>query len=149
MKTLSNHLQPAVLRNNVHEPIELIDSVNFDTKNLTEQVRHIYIKFLNLKPRVVTSLVEHGIQNVRKDRVLGQVKNPKTVFEPRKLEPRNRLGMTTVTVTLEHHQVAVIRQLMEIKKSIVLVEQFAVKVLGVNNTLFDKPIHYISIVPSL
>jgi hypothetical protein len=50
MKTLSNHLQPAVLRNNVHEPIEIIDSVNFDTKNLTQQVRHIYITFLNLKP---------------------------------------------------------------------------------------------------
>jgi hypothetical protein len=50
MKTLADHLQPAVLRNNVHEPIQLIDSVNLDTKNLTEQVRHIYITFLNLKP---------------------------------------------------------------------------------------------------
>jgi hypothetical protein len=37
----------------------------------------------------------------------------------------------------------------EIKKRIILVEQFAVKVLGVNNTLFDKPIHYVTIAHSL
>jgi hypothetical protein len=36
MKTLSNHIQTAVIRNNVHEPIEIIDSVDFDTKNLTK-----------------------------------------------------------------------------------------------------------------
>jgi hypothetical protein len=36
MKTLSNHIQTAVIRNNVHEPIEIIDSVDFYTKNLTK-----------------------------------------------------------------------------------------------------------------
>jgi hypothetical protein len=30
---------------------------------------------------------------------------------------------------------------MKIEKSIILVEQFTVKVLGVNNTLLDKAIH--------
>ena len=104
-------------------------------------MRHIYITFLNLKPRAITRLVKHGIQNVRKDRILGQIQNAQVVSGPRKFEPRDRLRLPTVTVELEDHQVTIVGQLMKIEKSIVLVEQFTVKVLGVNNTLLDKPIH--------
>jgi len=78
---------------------------------------------------------------MRKDRILGQIQNAQIVSGPRKLEPCDSLGMPTVPVALEDHQVTIVGQLMEIKKSIVLVEQFTVKVLGMNNTLFDKAIH--------
>lgn len=49
MKTLTNNLETTVIRYNVHEPIEIIDIVNFGAKNLTDKVRHIYVTFVNLK----------------------------------------------------------------------------------------------------